>query len=262
MPRLPHRIRLAHVLAGCLCLVACRAGASEMPKDFVYLRDVDPSIEQDMRYASGGNFTGSPVPGYDAPECVLVKQAAEALKTIQAGLRAKALTLKVYDCYRPARAVAAFVDWAKEPDDPKAKVTYYPNLPKAALFPDYIATRSGHSRGATLDLTLVPLDVNANQAPSKEDAKPRPCTAPQMAEAPDGSLPMGTSFDCFDVKANTATSGLSEKERANRAVLVEAMQAHGFKNYAKEWWHFTLQPEPYPDTIFDFPILPRQSNPQ
>ncbi len=100
------------------------------------------------------NFTGAKVPGYEAPECVLVRQAAEALKDVQAGLRGKGLTLKVYDCYRPARAVAAFVDWAKEPDDPHAKTTYYPNLPKGALFPDYIATRSGHSRGATMDLTL------------------------------------------------------------------------------------------------------------
>jgi zinc D-Ala-D-Ala dipeptidase len=258
MRYLPHSISLAHVLSGCLCLVTSGAGAGQMPSDFVYLRDVDPTIQQDMRYAGGNNFVGKPVPGYHAPECVLVRKAAEALKTVQAGLRAKGLTLKVYDCYRPARAVAAFVDWAKAPDDPKAKVTYYPNLPKAALFPDYIATRSGHSRGATLDLTLVPLDVNATQAPSKEDAKPRPCTAPQTGKAPDGSLAMGTSFDCFDVKANTAATGLSETERANRAVLVEAMQAQGFKNYAKEWWHFTLQPEPYPDTIFDFPIEPRE----
>ncbi len=114
-----------------------------------------PTIQQDMRYAGSGNFTGAKVPGYDAAECVLVRQAAEALKAVQADVKAKGLTLKVYDCYRPARAVAAFVAWAKQPDDPKAKTTYYPNLPKSALFPDYIATRSGHSRGATLDLTLV-----------------------------------------------------------------------------------------------------------
>ena len=193
----------------------------------------------------------------DAAECVLVRQAAEALKAVQADVKAKGLTLKVYDCYRPARAVAAFVAWAKQPDDPKAKTTYYPNLPKSALFPDYIATRSGHSRGATLDLTLVPIDA-AGEAQAGENAKPRACTAPQKGHAPDGSLAMGTSFDCFDVKANTAALGLSKEERENRDRLVEAMQAHGFKNYPMEWWHFTLQPEPYPDTIFDFPIAPRQ----
>jgi D-alanyl-D-alanine dipeptidase len=244
---------------------ASPAPAGDMPKDFVYLRDVDPTIRQDMRYAGSGNFTGAKVPGYEAPECVLVRQAAEALKDVQSSLRGKGLTLKVYDCYRPARAVAAFVDWAKEPDDPHAKTTYYPNLPKQALFPDYIATRSGHSRGATMDLTLVPIDATPQASPATEAspatdaAKPRACTAPQKGHAPDGSLAMGTSFDCFDVKANTAALGLSQEERANRDALVETMQAHGFANYPKEWWHFTLSPEPYPETIFDFPIAPRPS---
>jgi zinc D-Ala-D-Ala dipeptidase len=240
-----------------LLLATAPSDAAEMPSRFVYLRDVDATISQDMRYAGAGNFTGHKVPGYEAPECVLVREAAEALKKVQAEVRAKGFTLKVYDCYRPARAVAAFVEWAKKPDDPNAKIVYYPNLAKSALFPDYIATRSGHSRGATLDLTLVPL-VDAKTSPSSDDAKPRPCTAPQAGHAPDGSLPMGTSFDCFDLKSHTIVPGLSEEERKNRAVLLDAMQAHGFKNYPKEWWHFTLEPEPYPDTIFDFPIVPRR----
>jgi D-alanyl-D-alanine dipeptidase len=176
---------------------------------------------------------------------------------VQAGLRAKGLTLKVYDCYRPARAVAAFVEWAKAPDDPTAKTTYYPNLPKAALFPDYIATRSGHSRGATVDLTLVPMVEIEDRSSPADSAAPLPCTAPQEGPASDGSLDMGTSFDCFDVEANTAAPGLSREEEDNRAMLVDAMQARGFKNYPFEWWHFTLEPEPFPDTIFDFPIAPR-----
>jgi D-alanyl-D-alanine dipeptidase len=260
MPRNPHRLSpTCFILAGSLSLVAFGAGAAEMPEDFVYLRDIDPTILQDMRYAGSDNFTGAHVPGYQAPECVLVRQAAEALKRVQADLRGKPFTLKVYDCYRPARAVAAFVAWAKERDDPHAKLTYYPNLPKAALFPDYIATRSGHSRGATLDLTLVPIDEETKASTPAETAVRGPCTAPQKGHAPDGSLAMGTSFDCFDAKANTAALGLSKAERENRALLVEAMQAHGFKNYPKEWWHFTLEPEPYPDTIFDFPITPRES---
>ncbi len=229
---------------------------AEMPKDFVYLADIDPTIEQDMRYGSANNFIGRVVPGYDAGECVLVRPAAEALKRVEADVRTKGFTLKVYDCYRPARAVAAFVHWAKEPDDPKAKTVYYPNLPKAALFPDYIATRSGHSRGATLDLTLVPLD-QPSAAPAQAGAEVKPCTAPQAKQAPDGSLAMGTSFDCFDVKANTAAIGLTKEESDNRAILVEAMRKQGFTNYAKEWWHYTLDGEPYPDTIFDFPITPR-----
>jgi D-alanyl-D-alanine dipeptidase len=244
--------RLAWLIA-----LACAGqvlGAEAMPQDFVWLRDIDATIRQDMRYAGPGNFTGQPVPGYDAAECVLVRQAAEALKKVQSTVSAKGLTLKVYDCYRPARAVAAFVDWAKEPDDPEAKAAYYPNLSKGALFPDYIATRSGHSRGATVDLTLVSADAAA--ATRAEPAKARSCTLPQKGHAPDGSVAMGTTFDCFDVKANTAAPGLSREDRENRQLLVEAMQAQGFANYPREWWHFTLKNEPYPDTFFDFAIRP------
>jgi zinc D-Ala-D-Ala dipeptidase len=244
-------------LALLTALVAPHARASEMPKDFVYLADIDPTIQQDMRYASANNFVGKVVPGYAAPECVLVKPAAEALKRVQDAVRGRGFTLKVYDCYRPARAVAAFVDWAKEPDDPKAKMVYYPNLPKSALFPDYIATRSGHSRGATMDLTLVPLDETKPSDETSEGGEAKPCTAPQVKRAPDGSLAMGTTFDCFDLKSHTTVPGLSDEERANRSVLVDAMTAEGFKNYANEWWHYTLEGEPYPDTIFDFPIEPR-----
>jgi D-alanyl-D-alanine dipeptidase len=242
-------------LASAALSFAGAQSAAEMPEDFVYLRNIDPTILQDMRYAGSNNFTGKPVPGYDAAECMLLRPAAEALAGVQADLKAKGLTLKVYDCYRPARAVAAFVAWGKEPDGPQAKSVYYPNLPKSALYPDYIATGSGHSRGATLDLTVG----SADSASSPPDAnKPAmPCTTPQQGRAPDGSLAMGTNFDCFDVKANTAAQGLSQEEQDNRALLVDAMKVRGFKNYPLEWWHFTLEPEPYPDTIFDFPIAPR-----
>lgn len=222
-----------------------------MPSRFVYLRDVDATVGQDMRYAGPHNFTGHPVPGYAAPECVLVREAAEVVKAVQAELRAKDLALKVYDCYRPARAVAAFVAWAKEPDDPRAKAVYYPALEKKALFPNYIASRSGHSRGATMDLTIVPLEAPAPAL--KKDAVA--CTAARGSA--DGSLDMGTSFDCFDPKANTDAPGLTAAERQNRDLLREVMERHGFKAYDKEWWHFTLANEPYPDTIFDFPIQPR-----
>jgi D-alanyl-D-alanine dipeptidase len=247
-------LALLSCLLGLWTATPRRANASEMPKDFVYLRDVDPTIHQDMRYAGADNFTGRPVPGYDAPECVLVRQVAEALKAVQADLKAKGFGLLVYDCYRPTTAVAAFVAWAKLPDDLKAKATWYPNLNKSDLFPEYIATRSGHSRGATLDLTIEA----SGETQAGADAKPRACTPPQKGHAPDGSLAMGTSFDCFDVKANTAASGLTEEERNNRAMLVDAMQSRGFENYPMEWWHFTWQPEPYPATFFDFPIVPRR----
>ncbi len=237
------------------------AGAMEMPKDFVYLSDIDPTIEQDMRYAGADNFTGQPVPGYDAPECVLVRQAAEALKAVQADVKAKGLRLKVYDCYRPAQAVAAFVAWAKAPDDPDSKAVHYPDLAKTELFPQgYIAAVSGHSHGATMDLTLVPLDAHPTSPAPREQALGA-CSAPPDDREADNSIDMGTGFDCFDVKANTETAGLTPEEQENRKSLVEAMDRHGFKNYDKEWWHYTLENEPYPDTVFDFPILPRGSGP-
>lgn len=235
--------------------IALPARAAEMPKDFVYLRDVDPSIQQDMRYAGPNNFVGKPVPGYDAAECVLVRQAAEALKAVQAELSAEGLSLKVYDCYRPARAVEAFVAWAKQPDDPEAKNAHYPALEKRDLFPGYIATRSSHSRGAAVDLTLVPSNSPAPTGSLREDGTS--CTAPKAGQTADSSLDMGTSFDCFDAKAHTDAAGLSDEQRRNRDLLVETMSRHGFENYANEWWHFMLKREPYPDTIFDFPIEPR-----
>jgi D-alanyl-D-alanine dipeptidase len=231
------------------------ARGGELPEGFVYLRDVDPTIRQDMRYAGPRNFTGAPVPGYQAAECVLVREAAEALKRVQQDLKAKGLGLKVYDCYRPARAVRAFVAWAEAPDDPNAKAVYYPNLSKSALIPDYIAPRSGHSRGATVDLTLVPLE----EAPAAAETAAA-CTAPQADAAPDGSLAMGTTFDCFDPKANHGAPGLTAQEQANRETLRRAMLARGFKDYSPEWWHFTLKDEPYPDRYFDFPIPPRSVN--
>ena len=250
--------RLVLIFIAAIAAMPC--AAEEMANGFVYLRDVDPTILQDMRYAGPGNFTGHAVNGYDAPECVLVREAAEGLKAVQAEVKTKGLSLKVYDCYRPARAVKAFVDWSKLPDDAKAKATYYPALPKSALFPDYIALVSGHSRGATMDLTLVPLDAPA-VPPSASSGEAMACTAAQGQRAPDASLDMGTAFDCFDVKANTAAPGLSMAQQQNRQMLLVAMARHGFKKYDKEWWHFTLEKEPYPDTVFDFPIEPRGSKP-
>lgn len=227
-----------------------------MPDSFVYLRDVDPTIQQDMRYAGRNNFTRRPVPGYDAPECVLVREAAEALRAVQAKLKTMGYSLKVYDCYRPAQAVAAFVEWSSELDDPIAKQSHYPNLSKSDLFPKYIATRSGHSRGATMDLTIIP--IGSEPSPVTDgSSKAEPCTE---SDPSDNSVDMGTAFDCFDLKANTITMGLTPLEAQNRQLLLDVMARHSFQNYPKEFWHFTFQPEPYPDTYFDFPILPRPGN--
>ena len=232
-----------------------------MPKDFVYLRDIDPTILQDMRYAGRDNFTGARVPGYEAPECVLVRPAAEALKAVQADLRPKGLTLKVYDCYRPARAVAAFVAWAKEPDDPDAKMIYYPNLPKAALFPDYIATRSGHSRGATVDLTLVPIAAAAQGSAPAESAAPRPCTAPQEGTGAGRQPRHGHELRLLRREGEHGGAG---PKRTRSGTIArrwsKPCRRTASRTIRKEWWHFTLEPEPYPDTYFDFPDrAPRRS---
>ncbi|MEJ1158545.1 M15 family metallopeptidase [Prosthecomicrobium sp. N25] len=219
-----------------------------MPDGFVRLADVDPTIRQDMRYAGPRNFTGRPVAGYRRPVCILTRRAAEALARVQAELAPRGLSLKVYDCYRPAAAVADFLRWSREPDL-STKAEYYPREDKGRLFArGYIATRSGHSRGSTVDLTIVPRD------PTPQAGTPGgPCTAPPPARAPDDGLDMGTAFDCFDDRAATAAP-VPAGPRANRLLLFDAMRRGGFANYAREWWHYGLLDEPYPDRTFDFPV--------
>src|SRR5262249_57274416 len=169
-------------------LVPIPASAAEMPKGFVYLSDIDPSIEQDMRYVGADNFTGRPVRGYDAPECVLVREAAEALKAVQADLRAKRLSLKVYDCYRPARAVAAFVAWSRTPDDPDSKAVHYPTLAKTELFPQATSPRSRATPAAppwtsrwfrSTQVRFSPRPAGMHSAPARRRsrcAKPTPAS--------------------------------------------------------------------------------------
>ena len=233
-------------------------GAS-MPKEFVYLHDIDPSILQDVRYATADNFTGKPVPGYGASECVLLRPVAEALKRVQADLAGQGLSLKVYDCYRPQRAVRAFAQWANDGNPSGATKRFYPALNKNELFAArYISSASGHSRGIAVDLTLVQLPARPQPA---FDPKRRygPCTGPAEERAPDNSVDMGTGFDCFDLRSHTASVEISTEQRRWRGVLVAAMERHRFKNYAGEWWHFTYQMPGAPALLaYDFPILPRR----
>jgi D-alanyl-D-alanine dipeptidase len=185
----------------------------------------------DMRYAGADNFTGHPVAGYEAPRCLLLRPAAEALARVQATLHARGYALHVYDCYRPVRAVQAFVAWAADLQDQSTKAAHYPRVDKSALIPDYIADHSGHSRGATLDLGL-------------DDCRHGPCRP----------VDMGTDFDLFDTRAHTDSPELTPTQRAHRQQLRAAMAAEGFANYPMEWWHFTFRPEPTPDTAYDFPV--------
>jgi D-alanyl-D-alanine dipeptidase len=233
------------------------AHAQSLPGDFVYLRDVDPSIIQDIRYATSNNFIGRPMSGYGAGECVVKREVGLRLKAVQQELIAQNLSLKMFDCYRPARASLDMVKWSQNGHETAAERRYNPKIPKTELFRrGYIANRSQHSTGAALDLTLVDLkaDNSTKFAPSKTYAD---CTAPVEARLPEGSVDMGTGYDCTDAKGHTAAPSITPDQRAWRKRLVAAMAKQGFVNYSKEWWHFSL---PGADgAAYDFPIQPRRN---
>ena len=192
-----------------------------------------PDIALELRYAGSDNFVGERIDGYHRSRCLLLAPAAQALRRVEEALRGQHLRLKLFDCYRPARAVRHFVEWAADAHDQRNKAHYYPNLDKRVLLGDYIAPVSGHSRGATVDLTLLRCD--------HDDAHCAP-------------LDMGTDFDFFDPRAHTETKQVTPAQHANRERLRAAMERAGFRNYAMEWWHYTLTPEPTPDTIYDVPV--------
>ncbi len=202
-------------------------------QDFVDVRSLDPSIAADMRYAGSENFVGEPIDGYEAPKCLLSRVAAEALVEVQSILRDDGFGLLVFDCYRPQRGVDHFVRWAKDTADLRTKAEYYPNVRKSRLFEDgYIASRSGHSRASTVDLTMV---------------RRRPDDSVE-------ALDMGTPFDFFDPRSHTESPDVTAEQQANRLRLRDAMEEGGFRNYSAEWWHYTMRDEPYPDEYFDRPI--------
>jgi D-alanyl-D-alanine dipeptidase len=228
------------------------AARDALPADLVYLRDVDASIVQDMRYASFDNFTGHPLPGYGAPECVLRRDVAQALARVQADLAKTNLGLKVYDCYRPARAVAAMARWANDgaPGDPTKR--FFPKLAKRNLFAlGYIAARSAHSAGHAVDLALLRLPPQT-LPPFDPAARYGPCIAPAAERAPDNAIDMGTSFDCFDDKSRAASPALTPEQARWRSALGTAMRSHGFRNYFREWWHFSFGAQGA--QRYDFPL--------
>lgn len=202
--------------------------AQTRPTAFVDAAAEIPGLVVDMRYFRAENFTGSRVNGYEAPVCLLTHQAATALAAVQRDLKPRNLGLKVFDCYRPTIAVRHFVRWAREGDN-STKAQFYPHVAKINLFREgYISSRSGHSRGSTVDLTLVSL-------PGNEE------------------LDMGTHFDFLSPQSGLR-GNVNAQARANRKLLADAMRARGFIPYDKEWWHFTLRNEPFPNTYFDFPV--------
>jgi D-alanyl-D-alanine dipeptidase len=241
-----------------LAIIACSvpAHAQTLPGGFVFLRDIDPTIIQDIRYAGSNNFIGRPLGGYDAAECVVKRDVGLALKSIQQALAPQKLSLKMLDCYRPVRAVRDMVVWARNGRETPAERRYNPAFSKADLFRlGYIAGHSGHSTGAALDLTLV--DLTADNSPRFDPSKAyADCTAAASARAPEASVDMGTGYDCADVKAHTAARSITSVQRRWRNMLVAAMAQQGFVNYSKEWWHFSLPGAGGP--AYDFPVTARR----
>lgn len=224
------------------------------PPGFVAISDVDATILQDIRYATPHNFVGRPIDGYPEPLCILTRQAAEALHRVQTAARARGLSLKVYDCYRPQRAVDEFIRWSRDPADQQMKAEFYPRVDKSALFDNgYIGGPTAHSRGSTMDLTLVATSP-ASQRPYVPGEPLAPCYAPVGQRFPDNTVDMGTGFDCFDPLAHTLDPRVTGTARDNRLLLRQLMADATFTNYANEWWHYTMADEPFPRTYFNFPV--------
>lgn len=216
-----------------LIFLLCFSGIAQdkaLPEGFVYLHQMIPGIELDIRYAGENNFLGKPVNGYNRPVAILSRPAAEALAKVQNELMKQGLCLKIFDAYRPQIAVDHFVMWARDAADTLAKQKFYPDVPKSELFQKgYIASKSGHSRGSTIDLTIT-------DAETKEE------------------LDMGSSYDFFGIISHHDSSQPTKEQKANREMLKSLMMKHGFHPYPEEWWHYTLRNEPYPETYFEFPV--------
>ena len=206
--------------------------AANLPDGFIDIKDVISNIQLEMRYYTKDNFVGQRINGYEKPKCILSNKAATALKKVQDELNTFGLGLKVYDAYRPQHAVDHFIRWAKDLSDTKMKAKYYPDVDKKNLFKNgYIAEKSSHSRGSTVDLTIVSLDTKKPQ-----------------------ELDMGTGWDFFGPQSWPGSTTVTPTQRANRMLLQNLMTKHGFKPLKEEWWHFMLIDEPFPHTYFDFAI--------
>jgi|694.fasta_scaffold119511_2 D-alanyl-D-alanine dipeptidase len=210
-----------------------RGGRMILPEGFVYLTEIDPTIIQDVKYFTSDNFLGRSVKGYESPTCILTQKTAIALSKIQCQLKSQSLGLKVFDCYRPQMAVDDFIVWSQDATDQKTKFRYYPNVNKADFFKlGYLGEKSGHTRGSTVDLTIIDLKTN------KE-------------------LDMGTHFDFMDELSHPFNYSVTLKQYQNRQLLNHIMSKNGFIPLVSkdtEWWHFTLKKEPFPDTYFNFPV--------
>ncbi|MCQ2174534.1 MAG: M15 family metallopeptidase [Bacteroidales bacterium] len=223
----------------CSCCTKTDGEAYDPSRDFVLINDVIPDVMLDIRYYSEYNFIGDRIPGYEQPVAILSRQACDSLKLVAEDLKAKGYLLRIYDAYRPQDAVDYFMKWAADISDTRMKEYFYPEIDKSAVIPQgYVATKSSHTRGSTVDLTLFDEKLQKD-------------------------VDMGCTFDYFgrashpDVQPGEeigAYRPINEEQYRNRMILREAMLAHGFAPYECEWWHFTLAAEPFPDTYFNFPV--------
>ena len=202
--------------------------ARDLPQGFVYVQDLIPDVIQEIRYASNHNFTGTVVDGYEAPFAIMTKEAAEKLVLAADELRAQGYRIKIFDAYRPRRAVRYFVKWSEMEEDSLTKEEFYPEFRNRTQLVDqgYIARNSAHTRGSAIDLTITDMDGN--------------------------ELDMGTCFDYFGKKAWHGSKEITQEQERNRNILLTAMQNAGFRPFEQEWWHYKLVGEPYPETSFDF----------
>ena len=202
---------------------------SDDASDFVVVNEVVPDALLEIRYATAYNFVGERIDGYEEPTALLTREAATQLQRVSEELKAKGYLLKIYDAYRPQKAVDHFKRWAEDRADVRMKPYFYPDLDKSLLFKlGYIANHSGHSRGSTVDLTLFDMQKGRD-------------------------VDMGGTFDFFGKKSHPDYTGVTKEQYASRMLLRSTMMAHGFVPYDSEWWHFTLKNEPYPNTYFTFP---------
>jgi D-alanyl-D-alanine dipeptidase len=203
-------------------------GTTQLPDGFVYAKDIIKDLDVELRYYSTNNFVGDTIEGYRANKLIITKETAVNLKLVQEELQSQNLCIRVYDGYRPQRAVNHFIRWAQDLNDTINKSRFYPDVAKRNLFKEeYIASRSGHTRGSTLDLTLI----NGNTGEP---------------------LDMGSPYDFFGRESWVDYRDITKQQKRNRQLLQTVMLKHGFRNYPKEWWHFTLRWEPFPKTYFDF----------
>ncbi len=244
-------------ISSLLFLCTSTTQASSLPNGFVYLKEFAPSILQDIRYAGYHNFVGRPIKGYKTDECILTKQAALALRDVQTELTKSHLSLKVYDCYRPQMAVDDFTAWSKINSQQSMKAEFYPHINKSDFFKlGYVAKKSGHTRGSTVDLSIVSIPIK--QQASYHKGQPLvACFMPYKIRYQDNSIDMGTGFDCFDPATHSDNHAINSVAIKHRQLLRNIMKKYYFIPYSKEWWHFTLKNEPYPNTYFNFPVTAR-----